>query len=386
MKKIIVFGCGRVGTTIAIDLSKDYDVTAIDKVDTNFEKLNKFYVITKLVNDLNDEDINELVEDFDLVIVAVPGYMGYVLLKRIIKTGKNVVDISFFSENSLTLDESAKNSNSIVAVDCGVAPGMSNMILGYQNKNIFTSIHSYECLVGGLPKERIKPFDYKAPFSPIDVIEEYTRPARYFKNNELVFETPLENVETITFPGVGTLESFVSDGLRTLIDTHGHIPNMVEKTLRYPGHIQTMKIFKDTGLFSKDMIYVNGHYVKPIDVTSKLLFPKWKLEEDDDDITVMMVETIGNKYNKFSNQYDTYRELYTLYDENDKEKKVSSMSRTTGYVCSAVARLILEGKYTNVGISTPEDIGSNKECFEYIISYLKERNVTYNLTSTLIVN
>jgi saccharopine dehydrogenase-like NADP-dependent oxidoreductase len=385
MKKIIVFGCGRVGTTIAMDLSKDYNVTAIDRVDSNFEKLNNFSVTTKLVDDLNDEDIDELVKDFDLVIVAVPGYMGYVLLQRVIKTGKNVVDISFFGENSLNLDELAKSNNSIVAVDCGVAPGMSNMILGHQNKNVFTSVQSYECLVGGLPKERIKPFDYKAPFSPIDVIEEYTRPARYFKNGELVFETPLENVDTITFPGVGTLESFVSDGLRTLLDTHGHIPNMVEKTLRYPGHIQLMKIFKETGLFSKDIVNVNGHYIKPIDFTSKLLFPKWKLEEDDDDITIMIVETVGDKYNKTTHQYDTYRELYTLYDENDREYRLSSMSRTTGYVCSAVARLIIEGEYINVGINTPEEIGSDKKCFEYIMSYLKQRNVTYNLTSTIIV-
>ena len=141
-------------------------------------------------------------------------------------------------ENSLELDALAKEKNITAIVDCGVAPGMDNIILGYYNEKM--KLTDFECLVGGLPKEKKWPFCYKAPFSPIDVIEEYTRPARYIENGEMITREALSDCEFVEFQGVGTLESFNSDGLRSIMFTMPHIKNMKEKTLRYP-NIQVSK-------------------------------------------------------------------------------------------------------------------------------------------------
>ncbi|MCX6295348.1 MAG: saccharopine dehydrogenase NADP-binding domain-containing protein, partial [Bacteroidetes bacterium] len=245
MKKIIVLGAGMVGSAIAIDLAKKYFVTVADLNENALEKLKgKNSQITML--QLNAKDKKLLIAaitPFDIVVCAVPGFMGYETLKTILETGKNVVDISFFPENALDLDALAKQKGVTAIVDCGVAPGMDNIILGYYNEKM--NLTDFECLVGGLPKVKKWPFNYKAPFSPIDVIEEYTRPARYVENGEIITKPAMSDIEHIEMDGVGTLETFNSDGLRSIIFTMPHIKNMKEKTMRYPGHIEKVLALRD---------------------------------------------------------------------------------------------------------------------------------------------
>src|SRR6185503_12264879 len=147
----------------------------------------------------------------------------------------DVVDISFFPEDALLLDKLAKQKEVTAITDCGVAPGLSNLIIGRYNEEM--KIDSFECYVGGLPKERIPPFQYKAPFSPVDVIQEYIRPARLVENGKLVIKPAMSDKEILHFDEAGDLEGFNTDGLRSLVTTMKHIPDMKEKTLRYPGHI-----------------------------------------------------------------------------------------------------------------------------------------------------
>ena len=186
-----------------------------------------------------------------------------------------MVDISFFPENALGLDELAKENQVTAIVDCGVAPGMSNLILGYHNERM--TINNFECLVGGLPLKRVYPFEYKAPFSPIDVLEEYTRPARYVENSHILTKPALSDAELIDFEKVGTLESFNTDGLRSILFTMGHIPNMKEKTLRYPGHISLMQGLIKAGFLKSEPINLKGQSISPLQFTSALLFDQWKL-------------------------------------------------------------------------------------------------------------
>jgi saccharopine dehydrogenase-like NADP-dependent oxidoreductase len=248
--KIAVLGAGMVGSAIAADLAKKFEVTSIDRSETVLENLhNQHPGISIRQYDLNATGTYaEMLKPFDVVVTAVPGFMGYKILKSVIKAGKNVVDISFSPENTLQLDELAKSNNVTVIVDCGVAPGMSNFIIGYHNE--LMNIDSFNCMVGGLPKLRIKPFEYKAPFSPVDVIEEYTRPARFVENGILVTREALSDVESVDFDKAGTLESFNTDGLRSLVYTMKHIPNMKEKTLRYPGHVSLIQSLIKGGFFS----------------------------------------------------------------------------------------------------------------------------------------
>lgn len=368
-KKVIVLGAGMVGRAMAIDMAKDYEVYSADINTDALHRLEKHGVRTIHADLTSKELITSLIEDKDLVIGAVPGFMGFETLKTVIEAGKPASDISFFDEDPFLLDELAKSKGVTAVMDVGVAPGMDNIILGYHNRRM--QVTDFICLVGGLPAARLWPYEYKAPFSPIDVIEEYTRPARFVQEGKVIVKEALTDPELMDFAGIGTLEAFNSDGLRSLIHTMPHIPNMIERTLRYPGHIALMKVLRETGFFSKDFIDVKGTHIRPIDLTAKLLFPKWKLGDEENEFTVMRV-IVGGVENGTPVTY-----TYDLLDRYDPQTKTSSMARTTGYTCTAAARLILEGAYTRKGISTPEYLGEEEAHFQAILAHLESRGVHY---------
>ena len=366
MKKIIVLGAGLVGGVMAEDLSKNHEVTSVDISQKNLDKL-KSNNIKKICLDISkSKSLKNVIKDFDLVIGAVPGFMGYKMMQDVIEAKKNIVDISFYPEDPFLLDELAKKNNVVAVMDCGVAPGMGNVIFGHHDRSM--KISDYECLVGGLPVKREWPYEYQAVFSPIDVIEEYIRPARYIQNKKLIIKEALSETELIEFEEIGTLESWNSDGLRSLIKTMPHVPNMIEKTLRYPGCVEYLKVLRASGFFSYEEIEVNGTKIKPIDVTSKLLFPKWEMKDGDKDFTIMRIIIKGEENgNQVKYQYN----LLDRYEDN-----TISMARTTGFTCTAVANLVLDKKYKKTGISPPEYLG---EHFEFIRNYLSERNVIYKV-------
>lgn len=367
--KVIVLGAGMVGSTIAIDLKKSHDVTAVDINKTNLNQLSKKYKINFIVADIsNQNELKKIVNNYDLVISAVPGFIGFQTLKTIIETRKNVVDISFLPENSLELDKIAKKNNVTAIVDFGVAPGLSNIILGYHNE--IMKISEFECLVGGLPKIRTFPFEYKAPFSPIDVIEEYTRPVRIKENHKIILKTAMSEPELINFDNVGTLEAFNTDGLRSLIYTLKNIPNMKEKTLRYPGHIKLIQALQTSGFFNLEPINVDGKEVVPFNFTTKLLFSQWKLNPNEEEFTIMRIKIKG-KENRKKKEI-----IYDLYDEYDKIENQTSMARTTGFTANAGAELILQKKFKLKGVFPPELVGKYKNLFNFILNYLKQRNIS----------
>ena len=372
MKNIIVLGAGMVGSAMAIDLTKKHKVTLTDLSQDALKKarVKCDLLKTQLLDVTNKDLLQGTIKQHDLVVCAVPGFLGFETLKAIIESEMNVIDISFFPENSLELDQLAKEKNVTAIVDCGVAPGMDNIILGYYNEKM--KLTDFECLVGGLPKVKKWPFCYKAPFSPIDVIEEYTRPARYVENSEMITREPLTDCEYIEFDKVGTLESFNSDGLRSIIFTMPHIPNMKEKTLRYPGHVEYIRVLKEAGFFDTSTIEVGGNPISPLDFTSKILFNEWKLGENEEELTVMRVTVKG------TNKEGQVEEIiYTLHDEYCPATKTSSMARTTGYTATAAANLFLEGLFSEKGVFPPELVGKHEACFNYFMEYLRERNIHY---------
>ena len=364
MANIVVLGAGLVGGVMAKDLATQHDVTSVDISQKN---LNQLRGINTICADISDtKTLQKIISDFDLVVGAVPGFMGYKMMKDVIEAVKNIVDISFYPEDPFGLDEIAKEKGVVAVMDCGVAPGMGNIILGHHNLNM--KVIDYECLVGGLPEKREWPYEYQAVFSPIDVIEEYVRPARFVKNSKMITKEALSDTEIIDFEEIGPLESWNSDGLRTLIDTMPHIPNMIEKTLRYPGSVEYLKVLRESGFFSYDEIEVKGQKIRPIDVTSKLLFPKWEMKEGDKDFTVMRIIIKGKE-----NGNDTiYR--YDLLDRF--QNNTISMARTTGFTCTAVANLVLNGDYNRKGISPPEYLG---EHLTFVKKYLEDRSVFYKV-------
>lgn len=376
--KIIVLGAGMVGGTIARELATDqtFTVTVVDLNQAALERLEKVAPVRGVVANLSElMDFRALLRDADLVVCAVPGFLGYTTLRKVIDAGKHVVDISFFAEDPFSLDARAQERGVTAVVDCGVAPGLSNIVLGHLASQL-ERIERYVCYVGGLPKVRRWPYEYKAVFSPIDVLEEYTRPARYIEHGREVVRPALSDVELLDLPGVGTLEAFNTDGLRTLARTLPEIPFMKEKTLRYPGHAELMRVFRESGFLDTAPVEIDGRPIAPIRLTSRLLFDQWQLQEGEQDLTVMQIVVEGRKNGK------RLRYIYDLLDDYDVSTGTTSMARTTGYTCAAVVRQVACGGFSAPGIHPPEHVGQTPGCYQAVIADLARHDIDLRITAS----
>jgi len=372
--KVIVLGAGLIGKPLAIDLVKDekFEVTIADKSWLQLESIEEMKLRKKHLDLSESYELKKLLQPFDIVVNAVPGFMGYNTLKTIIEAGKDCVDIAFYPEDVFGLSKLAKEKGVRVISDMGVAPGMSNLLAGFAASKM-DEVDKVDVFVGGLPVIRKLPWEYKAVFSPSDVIEEYTRPARLVENGQIVTKPPLTEIQLLEFDKVGTLEAFNSDGLRSLMFTI-KAKNMREKTLRYPGYAAKIKFLAENGFFDTRKTEINGNTISPIELTSKLLFKQWKLEEGEEDLTIMKIMVEGKNNGK------PLRYTFDLYDRYDAKTKTHSMARTTAYAASQAVRLMVSGLHTEQGIMVPEQLGGNEKIVNFMLSGLAERNVIYKTT------
>jgi lysine 6-dehydrogenase len=371
-KKVVVLGAGMVGAAMAMDLAADPGLR-VDVADVRPEALERVAsrarVATRTADLARPQAVSRLVSDYDLVVGALPSAIGLQTVRAVAESGRDLVDISFMPENALELDPLARERGSTVVVDCGVAPGLSNMMVARAASSLDPA-ERVEIYVGGLPLARLWPFDYKAGFAPADVLEEYTRPARVVEHGQVVVKEPLSEPELVDFPGVGTVEAINTDGLRSLVHTL-KIPFMKEKTLRWPGHAGLMRAFKDTGFFSLEPIEVGGQQVRPRDLTAALLFPRWAFEEGEADITVMRVRVEGRA------RENGHRVVHAwdFVDRFDEATGIRSMSRSTGYVATSVVRLVASGSFRRPGVHAPEALGAIPGLLDRVLADLAARGV-----------
>ena len=371
-KKILLLGAGHVGSLIAYDLKLNgHEVSAVDIDKEALLNLSQKGIHTYHDDFTDSSVLQERIKDMDLIVGATPGNLGFEIMKNVLEKGKNMVDISFCPEDYMELDSLAKKNNCTLIPDIGVAPGMCNVILGHHNAGM--KVNSYKCLVGGLPLKREWPLEYKASWSPADVIEEYSRPARLKENGRIISKPALSDVELVNIDPVGSLEEFNSDGLRSLLFTMTEIPNMVEKTLRYPGTVEYLKVLKHLGYFSNEEVIIGGKKLKPAELSVKLLEKNWKRKKGEKEFTLMRVIINGMEQDK-KVEYS-----YDLYDEYDEETDTLSMARTTGYTCVAAAELIMEG-FNEKGVIPPEYLGKSEKNYEFIFNYLKKKKIINKLT------
>ena len=370
--KIIVLGAGLVGKAIALDLASEpeFSLTSVDLRPEALAELASAGIKVISQDISQPEATKDLVRDYDLVINAVPGYLGFQSLKACLEAGRKVVDISFFPENPFELESLAKKQKLTAVVDCGVAPGLSNMLAGYGLSQLDKAF-SVTIYVGGLPVVRKWPFEYQTVFSPTDVIEEYLRPARCLENGQLIIKPALSEPEFLEFEKLGTLEAFITDGLRTMIETL-NVPEMVEKTLRYPGHREKMLALRQAGFFAEQPVEIAGQKVRPVDLTAKILFPRLNTKAGEEDLTILRVIINGEK--------DGYplRLTYDLFDRFDRKSETHSMARTTGYTATAVARAVAQGLIKKTGIIAPEFFGLEPEVFNFIRREPLNREIVIN--------
>jgi lysine 6-dehydrogenase len=371
MAKALVLGAGMVGSVIARDLAADLEVTVADVRPDALARLSASLPAARVVvaDCADPATITRLAREHDVVCGALASHLGKAALHAVIAARRPYCDISFMPEDAWTVDEEAKAAGVTAVVDCGVAPGMSNMLAGLGTL-LLDRTEAVTIMVGGVPVLRSWPWDYKAGFAPADVIEEYTRPSRIVEHGQIVVREALSELERVEIAGVGTLESFNTDGLRSLAYTLD-VPNMKEKTLRWPGHVEKMAMLRHLGLFGTEEIEVGGVRIAPRALLQKLLFPQWTYGDGEEDLTVMRVEAIGTQAGVRT------RLWWDLYDRYDAASRSTSMSRTTAFPCAIVARMLLDGRIAQPGVIVPERLGQQPGVADAVIAELQRRGVRY---------
>jgi lysine 6-dehydrogenase len=381
--KILVLGYGNIGKLIAKDLSDSLpsaEVTVAGRHRENLENTLKSINREKVSGiTLDAHDFSELVstiEKFNLAIGALPGDIGYQSLKAAIKARVDLVDVSFMPEDPLPLNDSAIEAGITIVPDCGVAPGISNLLVGHATSEIDT-VENVKIMVGGLPETPVDPLGYTITWSPEGLIDEYTRKATIIKNGKPAQVDALTGLEEIDFPKVGKLEGFYTDGLRTLIHTVKGVKTMWEKTLRYPGHVQKMKLIRALGFLDSQPINVGGVDIAPRDVTTKLFEQKLR-KPHIKDILVMNIEVTG----KMGDVQQRF--AYQMLERCDEKNNATAMARTTGYPTSIVAQLVAQKAIRETGVIPLEKLGSNNSIFNKIINGLEDRQIKIATANKLV--
>jgi saccharopine dehydrogenase-like NADP-dependent oxidoreductase len=375
--KILTIGCGYIGSVLVRHLSERIPSAEIAVSDENREAIMKAISSIGRGNvkplQLNIHDYDRLVkvaEDFDILVGLAPGRLGYKTVEAAIEAGVNMVDLSYMQEDPMTLNDRALKAGVTVIPDCGVAPGLSHILVG-RAVSMLDKVKNVIILVGGIPQNRIPPLDYKVTWCVEDLIEEYVRRPKIVKNGKTIEVEALDGLEEVDFPGIGKLEAFYTDGVRTLHHSIKGVENMWEKTLRYPGHAEKIKLLRDLGFF--DETPIDG--VSPRSLTIRVLERKLSLPEIKD-LVAMRVDVDGVKNG---------REIcysYILIDYYDDERKVTAMGRTTAYTASAVIQLLARGEIKEAGVIPPERLGMDRKCFERIMEELERDGIRVRLLTS----
>jgi len=370
MMKVLVLGYGFIGSVIVNDLVASNLTSLIGVADSNYEIIKNLHgeKIDAVHIDVNDKnELVKLMKNYDIVIGALPGFLGFKAEEAAVMAGVNMVDISYMPEDPFQLNSKAIDAGITIIPDCGVAPGLSNLLVGYGYSQ-FDSVRSVKIFVGGLPKRPIPPLNYIITWSSEDLIEEYTRPVRIIKNGSLLYVEPLTGVELIRFKGWGEFEAFYTDGLRTLLRTFGNkVDEMWEKTLRYPGHAEKIILLKELGMFDVQPLDINGVKIEPRKIIIKLLDKKLRIREQD--MLLLRVILSGVK-----NGLPVSR-LFEVIDVYDERKNITALSRTTAYTATGVALLLGMKMIKEKGVVPPEFLGLNEKYMKYLLRHLSERNI-----------
>ena len=358
--RMLVLGAGLQGSACAYDLLQNPEVTQVRLADLHFDHLPAFLkplagprLIPTPLDVRDREAVLALMRECDAVMSAIPYYFNFQLAQCAVEAGVHFCDLGgnteiVFKQKELASAAAAKGVT--VVPDCGVAPGMVNILAEYGIRQMDT-VDAVRIFVGGLPQHPEPPLNYKIVYSLEGVIDYYTTLSWVLREGKRVQVTALSELETVRFPEpVGDLEAFhTAGGLSTMAFRYeGKIPSMEYKTLRYPGHAAVMKTIRELGLFDLDPVDVKGTKVIPRDVFVSVVGPKLA-KPDSRDLLALRVTVTGMKGGKKA------RRQFDLVDRFDETIGVSAMMRTTGYSLSITGQMQVRGEVSPPGVWTPDE-------------------------------
>jgi len=368
--KILSIGCGYIGSVLAEEIVRSIDFDELIICDSEEERIEKTgrelgEKVFPLRKDISDySTLLEIIDDADLVVGLSPGKLGFKVMKACVEKRKSLVDLSYMTEDPFVFQKKSRRRGITIIPDCGVAPGLSNILIGKASSQL-DKVQDVTAYVGGLPQKPMPPLNYKVTWCVEDLFEEYTRKVKIVRNNETIEVDALEGLEEVEFEGLGKFEAFFTDGVRTLHHTI-KARNMWEKTLRYKGHAEKIKFLRDLGLLEKrPLTSVN---LSPWAFMRSFWKEKLSFFEDKD-FVLMRIEVTGRK------ESANFIHSFEMVDHFDEERNVTAMGRTTAYTALAVIKLLIENRIERKGVVPPEILGMDRELSREIECTLRERDI-----------
>ncbi|HEY7896170.1 MAG TPA: saccharopine dehydrogenase C-terminal domain-containing protein [Gemmatimonadaceae bacterium] len=358
--RMLVLGAGLQGSACAYDLLQNPEVTEVRLADLNISHIPDFlapYSGKRLVPthvDVRDRAaVLAVMKESDAAMSAIPYYFNLDLAKLAVEAGTHFCDLGGNTEivmQQKELNAAAKAKNITVIPDCGLAPGMVNILAQHGIEQMDT-VRSVKIFVGGLPQHPEPPLNYQIVYSLEGVLDYYTTLSWVLRDGKRTRVKALSEREDVSFAApVGTLEAFhTAGGLSTMADRYeGQIPTMEYKTLRYPGHAHIMEAIRELGLLELKPVEVKGTKVIPRDLFVSAVGPRLTKPTGHDLVALRVIVegSTGGAAKKVG---------WELLDYYDEQHGISAMMRTTGYSLSITGQMQARGEITPAGVHTPDE-------------------------------
>ncbi|MEE8251167.1 MAG: saccharopine dehydrogenase C-terminal domain-containing protein [Gemmatimonadales bacterium] len=352
--KILVLGRGFQGSACTFDLVRYTDAT-VTIADVSPGDLPNFLDphasrIKMLELDVRDGDaVRAVMKEHEATLSAIPYYFNFEMAALAVEAGVHFADLggnTGIVRQQQTLDEKAQRQGVTVVADCGLAPGMVN-ILAAEGMRRLDQVESVRLYVGGLPENPEPPLNYQIAYSLEGVLDYYTTAASVLRDGKPAEVAALSELENVRFEELGTLEAFhTAGGLSTMPwDFEGMVDTMEYKTLRYPGHAEAMRVIRDVGLLGLEPVMVKGTEVVPREAFIATVEPVLR-KPGSPDLVALKAVIRGKK----AGGPDEI--VFELIDRYDQENGISAMMRTTGYSLAITGMMLVDGRIDKRGVYT----------------------------------
>lgn len=354
----LVLGSGMMGSAIAYDLAHAHGVQKVTLADVDMNRAKNAALgigspnVHSLVLDVNDhKSVVKAMKNHAVAIGAVSYRCNATLTKAAIEAGIHFCDLGGnddIVEEQLALADEAKARRVTIVPNCGLAPGLAN-ILGARGAELFEAVDSVRMRVGGLPQHPVPPFNYQIVFSVEGLLNEYSGKSTVIRDFKLVQVDTLTEIESIDFPPpFGTLEAFHTSGGASLTPRmfEGRARELDYKTIRYPGHCEKFRTLLEIGFGSNEPLSLGSNVLTEREFFIELL--KRKLPSAGHDVVLMRVRIEGTRGGRHQ------RLTFTMIDFYDETRNISAMMRGTAYPTSVIAQFLAAGVIKTTGAITPE--------------------------------